>query len=572
MKSRTQARLLLLAVAIASLAGPFSVRAQVMTGPNKITKTLGGVTFDSAYDNGSLLDVTSGGMNFYNATLYSDTGEKGTSKYWFRFRLTGIAGRTVTINLDHSENPRPALRTGTGPWRRMTQPEAPTTGSMVLTFTAAQNSAEVAFFEPLGYGEINAEVDRRLAKSAFASEVLIGESTEQRALRMITVEDLYFPRAGKRRIWLHSRVHAGEVTASHAMLGFLDQVLANNATGRRLREHCLFTVVPQVNADGIARGLTRWDAQGIDLESEWCFTRPPTTVVPGVAALKSRVDAFMASPNPISVALNLHSTRGVYADSFFFKHLAPSVSPAFVTIQQNYIDAVNAASPLFNNASPQTSQLNACTFIESYFWNNYGESVMALTHEGHYHRRQTDNDWITGADYREVGAALASGLQIYYPLPAGSEPDLTYPTWLARFFLPAELGIASLTGENADPDRDGTASLMEYALGRSPRIADAGAGTVTMTVPPGLPARTVISASCSSYPTDLEVTYERSTDLATWTRTPDPINELPGGHTLSSFYGRRAGDGQAVEFLTLSAPAAVAGVPVFYRLKARRLP
>ena len=565
-----------LSCAIALLAGFFSpptARAQVMAGPNKITKTVGGVVFDSAYDNGSLLNVTSGGMNFFNATLYSDTGEKGTSKYWFRFRLAGVAGRTVTINLDHSENPRPALRIGTGPWRRMTLAEAPTSGSMVLTFTAAQNMAEVAFFEPLGYAEINAAVDQRLAKSGFASENLIGESLERRGLRMITVDDPYFPRAGKRRVWLHSRVHAGEVTASHSMLGFLDQVLANTAAGRRLREHCIFTLVPQVNADGIARGQTRWDAQGIDLESEWCFSRPPAAAVPEVAALKTRVDAFMAGPNPISVALNLHSTRGNYADSFFFKHLAPSVSPTFVTIQQNYIDAVNTASPFFNNASPQTSQLNPCTFIESYFWNNWGESVMALTHEGHYHRRQTDNEWITGADYREIGAALASGLQTYYSLPPTSEPDLTYPLWLAQHFLSSELSISALAGENADPDHDGISNLVEYALGRRPRLADVGNAVLALMQTPGTPGQLQISTARSSYPTDLEVFFESSANLASWTRVPGPPNEPPtADRTVTATSGRRAGDGHAVEFLTLHTPLPAGVTAEFYRLKVRRLP
>ena len=86
------------------------------------------------------------------------------------------------------------------------------------------------------------------ARSAFVTETLIGAIFGQRPLRMITVEDSHFPRDRKRRVWLHSRIHAGGVTASHPMLGFPDQVLAPDATGRRLREHCIFTIVPLVNA------------------------------------------------------------------------------------------------------------------------------------------------------------------------------------------------------------------------------------------------------------------------------------------------------------------------------------
>ena len=63
---------------------------KVMTGPNKLTKTIQGVTFDSAYDNGSLANVVSGGNHIFNGTLYTETGEQGTSKYWFRFRMDGL--------------------------------------------------------------------------------------------------------------------------------------------------------------------------------------------------------------------------------------------------------------------------------------------------------------------------------------------------------------------------------------------------------------------------------------------------------------------------------------------------
>lgn len=257
-------------------------------------------------------------------------------------------------------------------------------------------------------------------------------------------------------------------------------------------------------------------AQGIDLESEWCFTRPAAIPVPEVNALETQVDSLMAGPNPISVALNLHSTRGTFADSFFFKHLAPSVSPTFEIIQQNYIDAVNAVSRLFKNASPQTSQLNPCTYVESYFWNNWGESVMALKHEGHYFRRQTDNDWITGADYRSIGGPLAIGLLAYFPLPAGTEPDLTHAAWLPRFFSASELGLPDLTGENADPDDDGISNLMEYALGQQPRVPDAGTAAPGLdNIGSGMAAQLVVLAQRSSYPTDLEVFFERFADLQT---------------------------------------------------------
>jgi hypothetical protein len=390
--------------------------------PNKITVTLDGITFDSAYDNGSLAGVSRRAYGDYDATIFTESGEQGTSRYWFRFTMSGVADRTITLRLDHTHNPVPFLRIlvpGPGPWRRMTASEAPNTSTLVLTLGPDTQAVELAFFEPMGHLETLVAVTNIISSSPYAAIETIGKSFENRDLHLVTVDDSSFPEAGKKRVWVHTRVHAGEVTSTHTMLGFLEQILEDSHIGRRLREHITFHVVPQVNVDGIWRGHTRWDAQGVDIEREWCGIR-----VPEAAALKTQVDAFMAAPNPISVALNLHSTVGNFVDSFFFKHVVPSVSANFQIIQQRYIDALAAATPLFNNLSPHTSQLHSCAFIESYFWNNWGEALMALTKEGHYYRRTTDNAWTDGAHYRAIGRAMARALIAYYDLPPVHEPIL----------------------------------------------------------------------------------------------------------------------------------------------------
>ncbi len=396
-----------------------SVRATgpIMSLSHKMTTTVQGITFNSNYDNGSLGGLKDGGAaNTFTGDLYVEPGEpggQGSASYWFRFQMTGVAGRTITINMSHSENKRPVISVNGGAFRRMTATEAPSLTKMVLTFGASENQAEVAFFFPLGYADIHNRVNALVAAGVGGTSQVLGQSYLGRDMWVVRVTDPSVPDAGKKGVWVHARAHAGEVTASHAMLGFLDQILENSPVGQRLRRNCVFNVVPTLNCDGVYLGLTRWESRGIDLEREW----PTPARTPEVSNLKARVDAQMAGAVPIRVALNLHSTVSDFADTFFFRHLQPSVTANFETIQQNYIDAFNAATPLFNNLSPQTSQLSPTLFIESYFWNNWSESVMAMTHEGHYYERITDNQFITDADYRELGRAQAAGLIQYFNLP-----------------------------------------------------------------------------------------------------------------------------------------------------------
>lgn len=412
---------------LSNVAGPPRPHPLTAISSNlqKMTTTTQGITFDSNYDNGSLRAIADNGTNNFNGTLFVEDSNEGlgTRQYNFRFKMTGVAGKTITINLTHTENPRPFISFDGVTFRRMTSTEAPTTGKMVLTFTASQNFGEVAFYDPLGYTEIHNRVNQIVSSGIGASTQTIGQSPQGRDMWMVTVTDPAAPDSQKHRVWFHARAHAGEVTASWVMLGFLKQITEDSDTGRRLRRFCIFTVVPTENVDGVYLGLTRWNSQGLDPERQWGQASP----IAEVANLKAKVNQFMASSNPIQVALNLHSTVNNYADSFFFKHLSPSVTTGFETIEQSYIDDANAATTYFDNLAPQTSQLDPTIFIESYFWNGWQTAVMAMTMEGHYYFRTNTSTYNTGADYQEVGKGLALAMITYFPLPV--------PVELSRFAI-----------------------------------------------------------------------------------------------------------------------------------------
>ncbi len=387
----------------------------------KMTTTVQNITFDSNYDNGSIYQVVGAGGDTFNLSLFEETGEIGLRKYHFRFTMTGdLVGRTLTLNLDHSEIRRPFLRYQINgvwqPWRRMTTVESPSLTRMVLSPPANTTAAECAFFEPVSYSEIHKRIASLLGNKAPDADVtseVIGLSFQGRELNMLTITDSSVSTASKQRVWMHSRAHSGEVTSSHTMLGFLSKALEDSETGKRLRRNLIIHIVPVQNADGVYLGLTRWDSQGIDPERQW----PNPFRIPEVGSLKLKVDEFMASPNPIKVALNMHSTIGSFSDNFFFKHVRPCVTIDKEIIVQNYIDALDTSSILFNNQSPQTSCLSATLFIESYFWNNWGAAVMAVTHEGHYYLRTGTSVDVTGTDYYNLGRDMGTALIEYFSIP-----------------------------------------------------------------------------------------------------------------------------------------------------------
>jgi hypothetical protein len=107
----------------------------------------------------------------------------------------------------------------------------------------------------------------------------------------------------------------------------------------------------------------------------------------------------------------------------------------------------------------------------------------------------------------------------------------TYAEWTARFFNknPGDLAAAS-----ADPDNDGTANVLECALGTHPRRADAD----------DLPVVTTHSESGQTWPairftrrtgvTGLSVLPQHSTDLEFWWDETSPTDGIPRLTQVSS--------------------------------------
>jgi len=412
MKNGERKHLLILLLSGVML-GVLPLPVLAVTYLQKFTITLQGIRFDSNYDNGSLEYVTESGTNIFNCKIYEDSGELGPKKYWFRFKLSEVAGRSFTLNIDHFQNPRPVISLDGKKWRRLTALEAPSSSKIVLSFEPSQNEAELAFFYPSGVEETYERVREYVNRCDSFTSKVIGQSFQFRDMILASATDPAFPDDSKHRVWMHSRAHAGEATGTLALLGFLDAVTTDSLAGRHLRRYCIFNVLPLENVDGVFLGHTRWDSQGIDPERQW--GNPDR--IPETDNMKKTVDEFMAGENPIEVALNMHSTVGNYEDTFFYKHVSPSVTTNFEAIQQRYIDAVNNTTNLFDNLSPQTSLLNSTIFIESYFWNNWGEAVMAMTQEGHFYNRITDQEWITDDDYHQLGEAMAFALIEYFDLP-----------------------------------------------------------------------------------------------------------------------------------------------------------
>lgn len=270
-----------------------------------------------------------------------------------------------------------------------------------------------------GYGNDSLAADLALWRAHPDVRVdSFGASALDRPLWMVTISDAsdslasVGTRSGpKRRVFVHARTHPAEVQSLYVAREMIRFLLEPTEASQDLRSRFLFHFVPHYNPDGVALGLARQNANGVDIESNW--DKP--VLEPEVRSLKRTFDAFQAGPLPIEVALNLHSDQ-FNGKRFFFYHLEAGTSWIYTELQKEFIAGVQTQFPGgIENWDFITSWGTGTGFRypEGYWWKTQREKVLALTYE--------DNNSATASRYDSAGRALVLGSVAYlngHPLSA----------------------------------------------------------------------------------------------------------------------------------------------------------
>jgi hypothetical protein len=246
---------------------------------------------------------------------YERNSPNRAAGHW-HFQLQGKPGSDVTLVLDHFDNiyklkPGGAVSKKTvgciSPDDRHWKPlpgEFLEGNRLRLRVHLDGDSVYIARAEPYRLSDLDRLLDE-IRGRPLVEITPIGKTVEGRPLEIVRVGEPDAPF----RVLLRARAHAWEPAGNWVVQGLVRALLEDDELSRKcLKRYCVY-VMPMANKDAVARGLTRFNMQGRDLNRNWDQPTDPL-LAPECHALETWLQGMIRQGRPIALAMDFHNDEG----------------------------------------------------------------------------------------------------------------------------------------------------------------------------------------------------------------------------------------------------------------------
>lgn len=273
---------------------------------------------DTSLENASPLwwEVDAGGVVQVYLVYDQERASPNRANGHWLFRVEAEPGAELTLELGPFANVW--NRTPSGPvpeakitfvsddgqtWRPLdVEPAAP--HRLRMRVRMAGNSLYIARLEPYRISDLE-RLKADIGGHDFVEITTIGRTVEHRPLEMLRVGRPDAPH----RVLLRARAHPWEPGGNWVVEGLVRRLLRDDEAARRWRDRYCVYVLPMANKDGVARGWTRFNLRGMDLNRNW--DRPADSkLAPENAALESWLEAAVAADRRPDLMLDFHNDAG----------------------------------------------------------------------------------------------------------------------------------------------------------------------------------------------------------------------------------------------------------------------
>lgn len=266
--------------------------------------------FDSKFESGNLDKVCKVKEDEYDLYIRNDSNTYGKNQ-WFNFTIANTGEeREVKFNIVnfckqdslYTQGLQPCIFRPSQPhkgWHYMCENVKYSFSKInktlvnkriyySLSFTLKFPSRETLHFAysiPYTYSDLLKFLEC-IGGSKYLKREILCKSLSGVDVPLLTITDLD-SREKKECVIVTARVHPGETHGSWVMQGFLSHLLSSAPDAIRLRQLCLFKIVPMLNPDGVIVGNARCSLNGQDLNRQ--FQHPDHLLHPEIYHLKNLI-------------------------------------------------------------------------------------------------------------------------------------------------------------------------------------------------------------------------------------------------------------------------------------------
>ena len=332
------------------------------------------------------------------------------SARWYYFKMEGVKGKEVILNVKNSDARRPFYSYDNENWTRFSATESPDEKTIIKTYD--QDAVYIAYYVPYTYSHLLKKI-QEWVKNDWVGLSSIGKSEHGRNMPLLTVTNRNLKK-DKKVVYIHGRVHTSETPGSWHLERMIDILVSDTPYANNLRENAIFYILPFTNPDGVVEGNSRSNSSGVNMEVNWDDPEEVTTQeVKNMRAFLKSID-----PKNVDVFLNMHSQSMHQAT--YWVHTAETSSDKFYNNLMLLANLTINDNPYFAKQDLCFSKMGS-RYCEGWFWNNSGEKTLAVTFETPYtyYSQNKDGEWVSldnlkkFAEYNLV--ALGDYLQLGAP-------------------------------------------------------------------------------------------------------------------------------------------------------------
>ncbi|MBO4525716.1 MAG: hypothetical protein IKX53_04685 [Bacteroidales bacterium] len=330
------------------------------------------------------------------------------SANWYYYRITGVRGKQIYLTTPDNGVPATSYSYDGIHWDHLPLSESQ---AHFLDKYFDRDTVFLALYAPYTFSYLQERLQEWTVRPDVTLDT-IGFSYEGRPLQLLHITDSSVPADQKARIWVHGRIHPSESPASFLVDGLVDYLSSDTPEGRSLRQQIDAYILPFANPDGVADGLSRSNALGVNQEIN--FGRCDDSTVVEVRAIKQTFERLTAE-RPFDIALNSHSQHSESAT--FWMHRGSSTTPSFFRKLWTFTGLVCSFNPCLRPEDMNFSDM-ASRYAEGWFWNHAGENTIALTIETTYNCYSFDREglWADNDNIREFGRRTMQAIAEYLGL------------------------------------------------------------------------------------------------------------------------------------------------------------